>query len=73
MWILLISLYAIQPLGQTQSKGVIHVPQMSYDECLKARDRVNSTWRLDGYKTGARCIYIKYYSEHNGAYNAETK
>jgi autonomous glycyl radical cofactor GrcA len=60
-------------MGQIQSKGVIHVPQTSYDECLKARDRVNSIWRLDGYKTGARCIYIKYYSEHNGAYNAETK
>jgi hypothetical protein len=71
MWVLLISLYLGQPLGQTESKGIIHAPHKNYDECLKARDQVRATWQLDGYRLTARCTYIKHYSTHNGAYNRE--
>jgi len=73
MWILLISLYLHEPLGQTQSKGIIHVPQTSYDDCLKQASKVNQSWHLNGYKTSARCIYVKHYSTNNGAYNESTK
>ena len=73
MWILIISLYAHQPLGQVQSKGIIHAPTRSYEQCLKERDRVNQYWTLDGYATRARCIYIKDYSANNGAYNQESR
>lgn len=73
MWILLISLYATQPLGQTQSKGIIHVPMPSIEQCQKERDTVNQHWHIDKYKTSARCIWIKHYSTNNGAYNAELK
>ena len=70
MWILLISLYATNNnLGQTQSKGVIHTAQHSYEQCQKQRDTVQQQWRLDGYKTSARCIWVKHYSTNNGAYN----
>lgn len=69
MWVLLISLYLHQPLGQAQSKGIIHAPQSSYEECQRARDRVQQSWHLDGYRTSARCIYIKHYSTNNGAYS----
>lgn len=72
MWVLLISLYmnsAIQ--GQTQSKGMIHAPQSSYEQCLKERDNVQRTWHMDGYRVSPRCVYIKYYSTHNGAYSKD--
>ncbi len=71
MWVLLISLYLQQPLGYTQSKGMIHAPQTSYEQCQKERDRVQQSLHLDGYRTSARCIYIKHYSTHNGAYSRE--
>ena len=73
MWVLLISLYLGQPLGQTESKGVIHAAHNSYEQCLKQRDQVRATWHLDGYKVSARCIYVKHYSTHNGAYNESNK
>ncbi len=69
MWVLLISLYVLQPLGQVQSKGIIHAPQTDYDTCVKSRDTVTKTWQLDAYKISARCTYIKHYSTNNGAYN----
>jgi hypothetical protein len=69
MWVLIISLYLLQPLGQIQSKGIIHAPQSDYETCLKTRDIVNKNWYLDGYRTSARCTYVKHYSTHNGAYN----
>lgn len=68
MWVLLISLYVHQPLGQTQSKGVIHAPQPSYEQCIHERDRIRTTWYTDGYRVSPRCIYIKHYSTNNGAY-----
>ncbi len=71
MWVLIISLYAAQPLGMTQSKGIIHAPTTSYEQCLQERDRVNKNWTLDGYTTRARCIYVKHYSTHNGAYTPQ--
>jgi hypothetical protein len=71
MWVLLISLYAAQPLGQTQSKGMIHAPQSSYELCEQERDRINRTWQIDKYKTSARCVYIKHYSTNNGAYTRD--
>lgn len=74
MWVLLISLYmnsAIQ--GQTQSKGVLHAPQSSYDQCLKQRDQVQRTWQLDQYRISARCVYVRHYSVNNGAYNESDK
>jgi hypothetical protein len=73
MWVLLISLYLGQPLGQTESKGMIHAPHTSYEACLKARDQVRATWHLDGYRTTARCIWVKHYSTNNGAYNERFK
>jgi hypothetical protein len=73
MWVLLISLYLHQPLGQTQSKGMIHAPQTGYEQCTRERDRVNQYWHMDGYKVSARCIYVKHYSTHNGAYNDANK
>ncbi len=73
MWVLLISLYLNQPLGQTQSKGVIHAPHNNYETCLLARDQVQRSWHLDGYRVSARCIYVKYYSTNNGAYNESNK
>lgn len=70
MWVLLISLYmnAATP-DQTQSKGILHAPQSSYEQCLKARDLVQQTWHMNGYRVSPRCVYIKYYSTHNGAYS----
>ncbi len=68
MWVLLISLYMQQPLGQTQSKGVIHAPMSSYEQCQRERDRVRAVWYVDGYRVSARCIWVKHYSEHSGAY-----
>lgn len=73
MWILMISLYLHQTLGQTQSKGVIQAPQPSYETCLRERDRIRATWYTDGYRVTARCIYIKHYSTNNGAYNESDK
>lgn len=71
MWVLIVSLFAHQPLGQVQSKGIIHAPMQSHELCLKEKDRVNQHWHMDGYRTSARCIYVKHYSEHNGAYSKE--
>lgn len=69
MWVLLISLYVNEPLGQTQSKGVLQAPQNSYEQCQKERDRVQQYWHIDGYKVSPRCVYIKHYdSRHNGSY-----
>lgn len=73
MWILIISLYVHQPLGQIQSKGIIHAPMKNYELCLKERDKVNQYWYIDGYATKARCVYIKHYSTNNGAYNQDIK
>ena len=71
MWILIISLYAHQPLGITQSKGIIQAPQPSYDVCMKERDRIKASWHTDGYTVFPRCVYIKHYSTDNGAYRQE--
>jgi hypothetical protein len=73
MWVLLISLYLPHSLGHVQSKGLIHAPQQSYELCLKARDRVEQTWHMDGYRISSRCVYVRHYSEHNGAYNRDLK
>ena len=62
MWVLIISLYLTQPLGQVQSKGIIHVPQTSYEACLKERDRIRSTWYIDGYRVSPRCVFVKHYN-----------
>ena len=62
MWILIISLYAAQGLGQTQSQGIIHVPQTDYNMCLAQRDLARQQLKLDGYTTSARCIHVKHYS-----------
>lgn len=61
MWVLLISMYLHKDLGQTQSKGIIHAPQQSYEQCLQARDRVREQWHMPGYRISPRCIYVKYY------------
>lgn len=61
MWILIISLYMLQPNGSTQSKGIIQAPQSSYEQCIKARDRVKEEWRMEGYNVNPRCVHMKYY------------
>ena len=71
MWILIISMYLHQPLGQSQSKGVIHAPQPNYETCIHERNRIQATWYTEGYKVSPRCVYIKYYSTHNGAYSKD--
>ena len=69
MWVLLISLYMNSAInGLTQSKGMIHAPQLSHEQCEQERDRVNRNWQMVGYRVSARCIYVKHYSHHNGAY-----
>jgi hypothetical protein len=68
MWLLLISLYNPQPLGHVQSKGLLQVPQSSYEVCQRERDRVRSTWYIDGYRLSARCVHVPHYSNYNGAY-----
>ena len=69
MWVLLISLYLHQPLGQTQSKGVLQAPFESYERCVAERERVRRDWHLGEYRVSPRCVYVKYYSRDNGAYN----
>lgn len=61
MWILIISLYMLQPNSFTQSKGIIQAPQSSYEQCIKARDRVKEEWHMEGYRVSPRCVYMKYY------------
>lgn len=73
MWILIISLYAGTSLGLTESKGILHIPTNSLEQCERERDRVNATWRIDGYRTNARCTWIKHYSTNRGAYNSEQR
>jgi len=73
MWVLIISLYLAQPLGQTQSKGIIHAPQTSHEQCLQERARIQEYWHMNGYRISARCVYIKHYSQHNGAYNSDQR
>jgi hypothetical protein len=73
MWVLLISAYLHLPLAQTQSKGVLQLPQQSLEQCERERDRVRATWYTDGYRISSRCVYIKYYSTNNGAYNESNK
>lgn len=69
MWILMISLYLHEPLGQVQSRGVIEAPMPTYEACTRERDRVKHTWYIDQYKISPRCVYVKYWdSRHNGAY-----
>ena len=62
MWVLIISLYAAQSLGQVQSQGIIQAPQPSYETCMRERDKVRATWYIDGYRVSPRCIYIKHYN-----------
>ena len=62
MWVLMISLFMLQPNTEiVQSKGVIQAPQRSLEQCHKERDRVKEQWRMDGYRVSQRCIYVKYY------------
>ena len=68
MWVLIISLYLSQPLGQTQSKGVIQAPQPSYETCIHERDRIKATWYTDGYKVSPRCVFIKHYNQFNHSF-----
>lgn len=63
MWILIISLYLHQSLGQTQSKGYIQAPQPDYETCMKERERIKHTWFTDGYRVSPRCVYIKHYNQ----------
>lgn len=62
MWILIISLYLHQPLGQIQSRGYIEAPQPSYEQCQHERERIQQTWHTDGYRVSPRCIWIKHYN-----------
>jgi hypothetical protein len=62
MWVLIISLYAAQSLGQVQSQGIIQAPQPGYETCMRERDRVRASWHIDGYKVSPRCVYIKHYN-----------
>lgn len=59
MWVLLVSVYMLQPVqGQTQSQGIIQAPMNTYDECLAQRDHIRDTWRMQGYRVSARCLRI---------------
>ena len=62
MWILIISLYAHLQLGQSQSQGIIHVPQPDYNTCIAQRDLVKQQLKLDRYTTSARCVYVEHYN-----------
>jgi len=61
MWVLIISLYMLQPNGLTQSKGIIQAPQLNYEQCIKERNRVKEEWHMDGYRISPRCVYLKNY------------
>ena len=61
MWVLIISLYMLQPNGLTQSKGIIQAPQLSYEQCNKERNRVKEEWHMDGYRVSPRCVHMKHY------------
>lgn len=62
MWVLIISLYIIQPnIILEQSKGEILAPQSSYERCMKERERIKEQWRMEGYRVSPRCIYLKHY------------
>jgi len=69
MWVLIISLTAISlqsnPL-QVNSRGIIHVPQVSQERCLTERDRINREWTIKDYRPNARCVWIKHYSQYTG-------
>lgn len=62
MWILLISVALTQPvMGHVQSRGILQIPTDSYTTCVQERDRVNTQWRLDGYRVSARCLRLAQY------------
>lgn len=69
MWVLLISLYVHEPLGHVQSKGVIQAPFAHYEACVKERDRVLTTWHIEGFNIRPRCIYIPHYNSYHQGVN----
>ena len=73
MWILIISLSAISlqsnPL-QTNSRGIIHVPQISQERCQTERDRISREWTIKDYRPNARCVWIKHYTKYTSAENS---
>jgi hypothetical protein len=57
MWYLVITLFTVVP-GETTSSGSIKAKVGKYEDCLRAREQVIKTFRVDNYRVNAGCIFL---------------
>ena len=59
MWILVITLFSTGMVPGSTSNGSLNIKYSSHPECIKAREQVLATVRIDNYRVNAGCVYIK--------------
>jgi hypothetical protein len=57
MWVLVITLFSAVP-GDIKSNGSIQVKVGKYEDCMKAKEQVLKTFRVDNFRTNAGCVFI---------------
>jgi hypothetical protein len=57
MWILVITLFSIMP-GSSTSNGSLNLKYAGHAECIKAKEQILATVKIDGYRVNAGCVYI---------------
>jgi len=59
MWMLLISMAMTEPVGNIeQSRGLLQLPMTTLEQCQQQRDRVQREFKVDKFRTAARCVRI---------------
>jgi hypothetical protein len=58
MWYLVITMFAVNPGVTTTNSGSIKAKVGTYEECMRAKDQVIKTFRVDNYRVNAGCIIL---------------
>ena len=56
MWILIITMWTTIP-GANTSSGSIHAKFANQESCLKAKEQIVNTIKIDNYRVTASCIF----------------
>jgi hypothetical protein len=58
MWYLVITMFAVNPGAINTNSGSIKAIIGTYEDCMRSKDQVIKTFKLDNYRVNAGCIYL---------------
>jgi hypothetical protein len=57
MWILVITLFGVSP-GVPASKGSLQAAVGNYDDCIRTKEQIIKTFRVDNYRINVSCLLL---------------